>query len=535
MSCSPDKIPSKYGYNLDLQGIINESDLNAEEFVIDNTKDTTLFGRKGTIVSIPKNCFENTNGAIKIELIESLKLSDIVLLNAQTVSNGEILQTDGVIYLNATVDDIVVKLKEGKTIQIEIPTDDRNDEMTAFVGNFNEEGEMNWEIGNEMIWSTSEQVEEITQFKFFTIPLDLFPNRSTYEKMDSIGKKYPITRKGIFAPLAEHLMGKPKREFYTKTLELLNNKENINTPLATREFANRLKEIEYYYIITFNYPDGITPGYSFVENPFEKIQLELFNIYATNIDKPLVYSDSITLLKLNKFKKKNFDKYSDDRLDKMITLFENFKNENLNYPVMINNYGVDLNAPQAYQLLLQKGVAKDSARLSIELNNKRLEIIENLKQNFQVEVESLAMKNEIEKNKEEALKVQYYLIEANQLGWINVDRFYNSPNAKSFNLLANFTTPDDLDFFNVSLVIPNQQSYLTGYKNKEGKYQFTKEDELYTKLPIGESGYLIGISYQNGKPVLGLKEIIIGENEIENITATSLDLSDFKNKMDKLN
>ncbi|MFT5723184.1 MAG: hypothetical protein ACI9JN_000293 [Bacteroidia bacterium] len=167
------------------------------------------------------------------------------------------------------------------------------------------------------------------------------------------------------------------------------------------------------------------------------------------------------------------------------------------------------------------------------MQQNRQKIIENLGQNFQYEKDYLTKVSKDEKIREESFKVQYYLIEANQLGWTNVDRFYNSPNAKEFNLLANFTTPEDIDFFNVSLVIPNQNSYLTGNLNAEGKYQFTKESEYYKKLPIGELAYLIGISYQNGKPVLGLKEISIGKNEVEEITAVSLELADFKNKMDK--
>ena len=535
LGCSEEKKPSKYGYNTDLQGLLDDSNLSVEEFKIDNTRDTTLFGSKGTIISIPKNCFENVKGPVKIELIESLELSDIVLLNAQTVSNGKLLQTGGVIYLSASVNDNDVVLKKEKSIQIEIPSSNRIDDMTAFVGNYNSDGVMNWEIGNEMLWSTSEQVKEITQYKFFTIPLDLFPNRMQYEKMDSIGKKYPITSQGIFAPLPEYLMGKPKREFYSKILELLNNVDNTNTPLATREFANRLKEIEWYYIIYSYPPDGKNKGRRFDSNPFEVIQLELFDVYFKNIDKPLAYSDSLALLKLKDFKKKSVNEYSDERLDKLISLFEDFKSQKLSYPVQINNYGIDLENPKAYQLLIQKGINKDTARLSIELNNTRLKIIESLKRNVQFEKDYLAQVNKAEKNQRESFNVQYYLIEANQLGWINVDRYYNTPNAEEFNLLANFTTPKNLDFLNVSLVIPNQKSYLTGYKNKDGVYQFTKENEYYTKLPIGETGYLVGISYQNGKPILGYKEIIIGENEMENITASSIELSDFKNKMDKLN
>ncbi len=107
LGCTKEIEQSKYGYNLELQNLLNSSDLRAEEFKIDNSKDTTLFGNKGTVISIPKDCFKDVIGPVKIELIESFKLSDIVLLNAQTVSNGQILQTDGVVYVNATANGFI--------------------------------------------------------------------------------------------------------------------------------------------------------------------------------------------------------------------------------------------------------------------------------------------------------------------------------------------------------------------------------------------------------------------------------------------
>ena len=58
-SCSEESdVPSPFGYNPKMQPLLDQTELAAQNFLISTEKDTTLVGAKGTIISIPEDCFE---------------------------------------------------------------------------------------------------------------------------------------------------------------------------------------------------------------------------------------------------------------------------------------------------------------------------------------------------------------------------------------------------------------------------------------------------------------------------------------------
>jgi hypothetical protein len=76
-------------------------------FDIDGKQDNVIEGESGAIIIFPKGCFKNSSGEIveenvKIELSEALTLEDRILSNLTTTSNGNLLETGGMIYFNAT-------------------------------------------------------------------------------------------------------------------------------------------------------------------------------------------------------------------------------------------------------------------------------------------------------------------------------------------------------------------------------------------------------------------------------------------------
>ena len=144
-------------------------------------------------------------------------------------------------------------------------------------------------------------------------------------------------------------------------------------------------------------------------------------------------------------------------------------------------------------------------------------------------------KKELLKQKRAENQVRYYLITANQLGWINVDRFYNNPEAEEVKLLANLNAPDNLEFINVSLVFKTQNTFLSGYITDDGRYRFTKDNEGYNKLPVGETATIVAISHKDEQPILGMKEIVIGEEELINIDLQLLALEEFQAQLSRLN
>ncbi len=70
-------------------------------FVIDPNKDTMIIGIEGTKLMFEKGCLLSKQ-KVKIELKEYYGLDDYIKSGLPTVSNGQMIQTGGSIYLNAT-------------------------------------------------------------------------------------------------------------------------------------------------------------------------------------------------------------------------------------------------------------------------------------------------------------------------------------------------------------------------------------------------------------------------------------------------
>lgn len=118
-------------------------------FKIEGKKDNIIEGKSGTKIVFPKGCFKNkkgniVDGEISIELAEALTMSDMILSNLTTNSNGKLLQTDGMLYFNATQNGEQLVVNKENPIYIELPTKKRKDGMSAYRGVRDSAGNMNW-------------------------------------------------------------------------------------------------------------------------------------------------------------------------------------------------------------------------------------------------------------------------------------------------------------------------------------------------------------------------------------------------------
>ena len=83
-----------------LNDLVQDLKPNTQSFTIDPTNNQTVTGEDGIIISIAANAFTNDNNniistPITVNLIEHLTLDDMLLANAQTSSNNQILVTGG--------------------------------------------------------------------------------------------------------------------------------------------------------------------------------------------------------------------------------------------------------------------------------------------------------------------------------------------------------------------------------------------------------------------------------------------------------
>lgn len=124
----------------------------SQVFKISNSKDISLTCSEGTIIKIKSGCFVYENDGkkvesnITIEVKEFNKLSDIILANLSTTSNNELLETGGMVYINATANNKQLKLKDNADINVLFPKGSNKNDMNIFLGNQKTNQSMNWKL-----------------------------------------------------------------------------------------------------------------------------------------------------------------------------------------------------------------------------------------------------------------------------------------------------------------------------------------------------------------------------------------------------
>lgn len=119
--------------------------------------------------------------------------------------------------------------------------------------------------------------------------------------------------------------------------------------------------------------------------------------------------------------------------------------------------------------------------------------------------------------------------DAMKFGWVNVDFFYEDPKAVPVKLIAKTNQKAPL----INLIVNGRNVILSGLEHSSNEYWFTKNEDGYNKLPKGEKATIIAIGLNKTELLFGEREILIGENEIENIELTPISGNELKQKLKK--
>lgn len=170
-------------------------------FTINSSKDETITGVEGTIISFKANSFQTpSNTIIKIKLKEYYDMSDIVYSNLTTETvDGKLLETGGMIYIDAFLGDKKIGLKNKSTFDIKFPFEKRKKDMILFDGQIDQ---------NKILWKESKTFQEekwgtaadsvIVMPEIFTIVEKMPEFQGGQQKLfDYLGKniKYPAAAK----------------------------------------------------------------------------------------------------------------------------------------------------------------------------------------------------------------------------------------------------------------------------------------------------------------------------------------------------
>ena len=122
---------------------------DSQIFPINPGKGATIEGKEGMLIIIPKDAFIDDKGIliktpVELELVEALTLEDMVLYDLATLSDGKLLESGGMFYINPTSNGKNVNINPQRPFYIEIPTNEVKPGMMAFKGEVAEDGTLNW-------------------------------------------------------------------------------------------------------------------------------------------------------------------------------------------------------------------------------------------------------------------------------------------------------------------------------------------------------------------------------------------------------
>lgn len=484
-----------------------------EKFEINPEQTQEIEAQNGTKILIPANSFVDgfgnaVSGNVELEIIEVNELVDFLACGLQTLSDNRLLESAGMIFVDAKNEGKSLRIAEDRKISISMPMMKKGQGFNMFSGEFDKQGKLNW--------TEDESAEKDYLISF---PADVLYGKDGYWSRG--------LRLGYWLADLDTINYDPRNEKYT------------NTIIQTREFRDRLWTLQ---IATDLISVLLNKDLNWNEYEYEHIKWDdkLYELYFSNHNLDIQVLDSIANSIVNDFlKKPEFREWNESLTDEKRhpywwgSGFDEEKNKPWvvfgldgakgNVP-KFETHGVDLLSENAFDQLVSKGATEDEAHTIINIEKERTAFIN----------ESLRIK-ELRERKEKIQEfVQETVFSTSELGWINCDRFIDDPQAGKAEILVSIPAELELDYTDCSLIIPSMNVRLGAYSKGSNVYTFTNEDGVYSKLPIGQDAIIIGVAVKDGNCYFAFEKIKIEDDTSVTLNMSQLEKESLNSTLDKL-
>lgn len=438
---------------------------------LDNQKSDKLTLEQGTIVEIPDNAFvyadsgEEAAGQVVITAQEVFGYNEIIQSDWHTMSGNEILETAGMVQVTATADGRELLLKEGKSIQISIPTETNQEGMQLFDGQV-EGDSSNWVASETPLKVSAEEMNpvKIDLTAIFDYDLGEFkkPSAPRYNKMPS----YPSKR---LQP------NPPSETLYTgeKYDELM------------KSYESKLKE----------YKEFEASRSDLLSDWNKEVDLRLKSIYDYRKELRDIQTKIRIKSAIAKVYKQRDEVSHDDLMSELIAT---------------STSSISISGFNKRNLILK--ALQGSAKRVIEERELSMKVdttTNSLMKQHEIWAVAKKLKNEASLKRsmengvdDRATKLRYVFSSSN-LGWFNCDRFLQIAQADKRNLEVQ-RSKDEVVF----VIFKDFRGVLKSRKLKNGK-------ALFNNIPKESKVSVIGIKLsEDAKPMMAVKEMVI-ENDTE--------------------
>ncbi len=188
-----------------LQNFISQLASPKQVFTINNQQAHNITCTNGTKLIIKPNTFtsidkKTVQGNVDLEVKEAYSYTDMIANNLHTVSNGNLLQSGGMVFINATQNAAQLDIDISNPIQLQMPTTNKKDSMQLFNldnNNWVANGQLQSAIFNINNYNSSKY---IGNNKFIKIK---YKNKISIISVDSVGKlmNTPTTNHDTIFPI----------------------------------------------------------------------------------------------------------------------------------------------------------------------------------------------------------------------------------------------------------------------------------------------------------------------------------------------
>lgn len=221
------------------------SEQNTQEFIRSNESEIVIYGDQGTIIDIPANAFQTKEGEdvteVKIVLQEAYSYADMIRHNFSTTSDDKMIETGGMLYIDAI--DLEtgkkVELKPETNIELSMPSNEKlPDDMQLFVADNRASAghSVNWQPTKRKFKSVDARSTKGVPFNNFRVAAKKFHPDSVKFLSDNLSFSLPVLPKKMETPQRP---SKPKAPRLMK-LEGF-NKEKLEQKYKRRRWERKKK------------------------------------------------------------------------------------------------------------------------------------------------------------------------------------------------------------------------------------------------------------------------------------------------------
>lgn len=548
----------------DIEALQDRLSANTEQVLkCKSGQEQTLRSAKGTLLVVPANAFVFEDGTaptaeVDIILQEAYDPSDFILHNLTTTSDGRVLQTGGMLSINAQSAGKELRLADGMTITVSIPNGGNFDPtMELFYAQPVASGSVDWKPAGQKFRKTLRPArveltidpaleKRIASIKVPEYPkpsLPVFVGQMPPEPKISAEPYQPRPPRKPEWNKVQYMFGGGSGEMVRMSKkELKKAKKYYNT-----QMANYVRDSIKYLDLDKRYKRNLE-GHKKAQVRYVEDHRAWEYQLQTRLEAILLYQREMRLhlyskglAKALKAKAKTIQQYEtysslywavDDAADQQTEFMmlsggfsdrtKKNKQETVNlYESIIGTKTIDtykdfryVNS-RAYHSLPTDTTSRIMSRMLLTTG------IKSISDSLQTEIKERTLL--VSKSPEQLdYALKGYVATVSKLGWINCDRFYDDP-AEKMQVLVKES--EDATLYAVCKDI---NAMLPFYRNSEGTY-------AANGLPKGKKITIVAIKIKDGMPQYAQRDIKVGDSALPGMDYRSLPLRDLKEELKKLN